>query len=125
MGANYPDAMDVYGDDKETRLWAMILHLSIFAGYAVPLAGMVAPIVIWQVKKTPLPAIDVHGRIVANWIISAFIYSVVSFLLVWVFVGIPLLIILGVLAVVFPIVGGIKASNGEAWRYPLSIRFLK
>ena len=32
--------------------------------------------------------------------------------------------VLGLLAVVFPIVGGLKASSGEAWKYPLSISFL-
>jgi len=28
-------------------------------------------------------------------------------------------------AIAFPIVGGIKANNGEVWRYPLSIQFFK
>jgi len=32
---------------------------------------------------------------------------------------------LGVIGVVFPIIGGIKANNGQLWKYPLSIPFLK
>src|SRR5947207_2717362 len=50
--------------DQQTRQWAMVLHLSQFAGYAVPLAGLIAPIVIWQVKKNELPGIDAHGKII-------------------------------------------------------------
>ena len=38
----------------------------------------------------------------------------------FVFIGIPLLVILFSLSIIFPIVGGTKASNGEAWNYPLS-----
>jgi uncharacterized Tic20 family protein len=112
------------GQDQETRMWAMILHLSLFAGYIVPLAGLVAPIVIWQVKKAALPGIDAHGKIVVNWIISALIYGFVFFLLTFVVIGIPLLFALGIVAIVYPIVGGIKANNGEVWKYPLTIQFL-
>ena len=110
---------------RETNQWAMFLHLSLLAGFVVPLAGLVAPIVIWQVKKPELPEIDLHGKVVVNWIISALIYAVLCFILAFVIVGIPLLIALGVLGIVFPIIGAVKAGGGELWRYPLTIDFLK
>lgn len=105
--------------------WAMFLHLSQFAGYLIPLAGMLAPIIIWIMKKDDMPELDPHGKAVINWIISAFIYFVISGVLSVVLIGIPLLIILSVLAIVFPIVGAIKANGGEVWDYPMSIRFLR
>ena len=111
--------------DKETRQWALWLHLSLLAGLVVPFAGLVAPIIIWQVKKEELPGIDAHGKAAVNWIISSLIYFCVSFLLVFVVVGIFLLVVLSVVAVVFPIVAGVKAKDGVLWRYPLSINFLK
>jgi len=40
-----------------------------------------------------------------------------------VLIGIPLLIALAILAIVFPIVAAIKANNGQVWKYPLSIPF--
>ena len=52
-------------------------------------------------------------------------YGVLCFILLFVVVGIPLLLVLAVVAVVFPIIGGIKANNGEVWKYPLSITFFK
>ena len=110
--------------EQQTRQWAMWLHLSQFLGFAVPGAGFVVPIVIWQIKKDELPELDEHGRIVTNWIISELLYAVVCFALFVVLIGIPLLIVLGVLGIVFPLLGAIKASGGEAWRYPLTIRFL-
>lgn len=108
--------------DAEVRKWAMILHLSQFSGYLVPLAGFVVPIVIWQMKKDELPGLDAHGRVVANWMISMVIYVAVSTLLILVLIGIPMLWALGVLAVVFPIVGAIKAGDGKVWNYPMSLR---
>ncbi len=111
--------------DLQTRRWAMFLHLSQFAGYVVPLAGLVVPIVIWQLKKVELPGIDVHGKNVVNWIISEIIYAAIGFILTFVIIGSPLLIALGIIGIIFPIVGGIKANNGDVWKYPLSFSFLK
>jgi uncharacterized protein len=111
--------------EQQTRQWAMFLHLSQLAGFIVPFGGLIVPIIIWQIKKAELPGIDVHGKNVINWIISAVIYGIVSFILIFVVVGIPLLVALAVVGIVFPIIGGIKASNGEVWKYPLTISFIK
>lgn len=111
--------------DAETNKWAFFLHLSQLLGLIVPVLGWVAPIVIWQMKKTDLPGLDVHGRFVANWILSALIYGVAATILVVVLVGLPLLAALAILAIVFPIIGAIKANDGTAWKYPLSIPIFK
>jgi uncharacterized protein len=109
--------------ERETRFWGMLIHISLLAGFLLPYAGLVVPILIWQLKKGELPEIDVHGKIAANWIISLTIYGVASALLCVVFIGIPLLLALAVMHVVFPIIGAVKANEGQAWPYPLSIRF--
>ena len=109
----------------DVNQWCLFIHLSQFAGFLVPVAGLVTPIVLWQIKKDESPTIDRHGKNVTNWIISFFIYLVISALLCMVLIGIPLLIVLGVLSIIFPIIGGIKAGSGEEWRYPMAIEFLK
>jgi uncharacterized Tic20 family protein len=112
--------------EQQTKLWAMLLHLSQLLGLVVvPVAGLIVPILIWQLQKEKLPGIDEHGKVVANWMISLFLYGVLCFLLAFAIVGIPLAVILGVLAIAFPIIGGVKANNGELWKYPLSISFFK
>lgn len=105
---------------EQLRHWAMILHLSLLAGLLVPVAGVIVPILLWLVKREELPELDSHGKVIANWIISALIYGFVFGLLAFIFIGIPLLALLGFLSLLFPIIGAIKASSGELWRYPLS-----
>ena len=111
--------------EKETRNWAMFLHLSLLSGFLIPFAGLIAPIVIWQLKKEEMPEIDAHGKMVANFILSMLIYGVVSALLTFVVIGIFLLIALSVIGVVFPIIGGIKANSGVLWKYPLTLELIK
>jgi hypothetical protein len=109
---------------KNENLWAAALHLSQFLGYLIPLAGLAAPIILWQTKKES-PLIDRHGRVVMNWILSQILWWVVSFVLCFVLVGIPMLWVFGVLVIVFPIIGAIRAYEGRVWSYPLTIRFFK
>ena len=90
-------------ESREARQWAMFLHLSMLTSFIVPPAGLIAPIILLQVKKEQLPEIDVHGKIVVNWMLSWIIYAIISMLLVCVIIGIPLLLVLGVLWVIFPI----------------------
>lgn len=109
----------------EQKQWGLFLHLSQFAGFAVPFLGIIAPIVIWQMKKDQIPELDAHGKMVTNWIISTVIYSVASFVLMFVLVGFLTFLALMVMSIVFPIIGAVKANNGELWEYPLTIKFLK
>jgi uncharacterized Tic20 family protein len=103
--------------------WAMMLHLSQFAGYVAPLLGFIVPILIWQILKDELPSLDRHGRVVMNWMVSSLLYAIVCVILTFALVGVPLLLILAVLAIVFPIIAALKANGGELWPYPLSIHF--
>ncbi|MCP3967901.1 MAG: DUF4870 domain-containing protein [Lentisphaerae bacterium] len=107
----------------DVNTWGMFIHLSQLLGLFFPLLGFVVPFILWQLKKNDSEIIDTHGKIVANWIISEIIYGVVAFILMIVFIGIPLIFALLILSIVFPVLGAIKANNGEAWPYPLSIRF--
>jgi len=116
--------VDVSALEQQTRQWALILHLSQFAGYVVPVAGLILPIVLWQLKKEELPGIDAHGKVVVNWIISEILYAAGCLALAFLFIGVPLLIVVGVLGIIFPIIAAIKANDGEVWPYPLSISFL-
>jgi len=113
-------------DDKDTNTWAMILHLSMLSGLVVPLAGLIVPIVIYILKKDSLPGLKPHGYVVFNWMISAIIYAIIGTILIVAFgLGILVLMALGLVSLIFPIIGGVKASEGEVWPYPLSIKVFK
>lgn len=109
-------------EQKQMGLW---LHLSQLANVILFPVGIVVPIIIWQTQKDKIPGLDAHGKMVVNWMISSVIYGVVSIILAFFIIGIFTLIALGICGIVFPIIGGIKANNGELWEYPLTIKFLK
>ncbi len=108
--------------EDDTRTWSILLHVSQFAWF-IPMGGLLAPLVIWLVQKERLPGLTPHFYAVMNWALSAIIYAICCIPLVFILIGFIPLIAIGVLSLIFPIVGAIKASNGEVWPYPLSIRF--
>jgi uncharacterized protein len=110
---------------NKERQMGMFLHLSQLLGIVFPLAGLIVPIILWQTQKDKMPALDAHGKMVTNWIISSLIYFFISGILSIVLVGLLGILALIVMGIVFPIIGGIKANNGENWEYPLTIKFLK
>ncbi len=109
----------------EMNTFLLLLHLSQLAGFILPYAGLVLPLVMWLTNKDDFPEVDRHGKMIVNWMISLTIYLIGAAILTLLLIGLPLLIILGLLALIFPIIGGVNASNGILWHYPLSIEFLK
>ena len=110
---------------KQPRQWAMFMHFSILTNLIVPFGGVIAPIVMWQMKKDEFADVDQHGKNIVNFLISMLIYSVVSAILMLVVIGVFLLIAIGIAGVVLPIIAGIKANNGEVWKYPLTLQIIK
>lgn len=108
----------------ELNTFCMLMHLATLGNFVFPFGGLILQIVMWATQKGESEIIDIHGKIVLNWYISLFIYGIISVLLIFVFVGIPMLIALFICDLVFAIIGAVKANNGVVWRYPMSIRFL-
>lgn len=115
-------------DQQEARWWAVALHLSMLSSALVPLAGYVAPILIWLVKRDDFPEIDRHGRNAVNWMITQVACTVVTVVLFVTIIGIPIAwlmsIALYVAGIAFPILAALKAKDGIAWRYPATFAWL-
>ena len=55
-----------------------------------------------------------------NFQIVLFIATVIAAILVFAFIGILLLPILGIIDLIFVLIGTVKANNGEIYTYPLT-----
>lgn len=120
------DAVGIVERPREARKWAMICHLSALVGVLANGIGFVlGPLFVWLLKKEDHPYIDQQGKEAVNFQITMFIILFICALLSLAVIGIFLLLIVGVLMCIFPIIAGIKANDGEDYRYPLSIRFIK
>jgi len=112
--------------NKDARMWAMICHLSGLAGIILPASGnIVAPLIIWQIKKDNNPFIDEQGKEAVNFQISMSIYLIASIILCFLCVGAFLVVATIIVFFVFMLIAAVKANNGFHYRYPLTLRFIK
>jgi uncharacterized Tic20 family protein len=119
---------------KDERNWAMFAHLSaIVVGLVASAVGMsmlafLGPLVIYLMKKDESPFIADQAKEALNFYISVGIIFavllVLSLTVILLVLTIPLMILLGLASLVLSIMAAIKASNGELYRYPLTLRLI-
>lgn len=111
--------------DPSIRTWAMFSHLAALLGYVgIPFGHIFGPLIIWLTKKDDDPFINTHARESLNFQISMTIYMMISFLLMFVFIGFILIFVLFALHISLTVLAALRANDGQFYRYPFTIRFL-
>ena len=101
---------------------AVMTHLSGLAGYIVPLGGVVVPIIIWIVKKeSRVISAIAKQALLLNLVVFVVASATFALFLTIIFIPVAILvwIALAIVAVVLPVVGAVKASEGTYFRYPV------
>jgi uncharacterized Tic20 family protein len=113
---------------REQRRFAVACHLAAAGGLLVPWVGVgLGPVIAWLILRNEHPSVDAHGRESIQFNVS---------MMAWMAVGSGIAWILGSLAWFLPaallvfwlacvVMASIKAGEGEFYRYPVTVRFLK
>jgi uncharacterized protein len=120
-----PSHVDSGVVSAEQRQWAMFAHLSALVGFVIPFGNVIGPLVIWLIKKDTMPLVDDQGKESLNFQITVTIAAIICMALIVVLIGIPLLLAVGLVALVLTIIAGIKANEGVSYRYPFALRLIK
>lgn len=103
--------------NKDDHLLQILVHiLGLFTAF-------IGPLILFLVSKDK--EVKTHAKVALNWQISFIIYIAASSFLSLLLIGFLLVPIFGVLNTIFCIIAAVKASEGNLWVYPLSIKFLK
>ena len=123
--------------DAQERQWAMFAHLSAIAGGLLTSQAMggigcvLGPLIIWQLKKDTMPFVTDQAKEALNFNITVALAMLVLVLLGVGTFGLgflltaPLMLIVGLAALVLVVIAAIKANAGDAYRYPFALRLVK
>jgi len=117
---------EILGGDlsSDERTWGMIVHLSALSGYVLGgLAGFVAPLAIWLVKKEESKFLDDQGREALNFQLTILVGILISIPLCFIIIGFVTLLGLVIADIAYTILAGMKANEGVWYRYPWTIKF--
>lgn len=129
--------------EQQVRTWSMLVHLAALAVFIFPPGLVLGPLLVWQIKKNELPEIDVHGKQAVNFQLTVIIINIIFVIIFlgslgasffwrspfnWFVPGFSFMIFLWIfnlIAIILAVVGGLRANNGQHFRYPFAIPFIK
>jgi len=112
-------------DDKDERMWGMLCHLSALSGLIIPFGNLIGPLVVYSLKKDEYTFVADQGKESLNFQISILIYLMISGIAVLLLIGIFFLLFVPFIAIILTVLAGVRANDGEYYRYPFCIRFIK
>jgi uncharacterized Tic20 family protein len=119
--------------ESQVRTWNMLCHLSALLGLlGIPFGNVLGPLIVWQIKKSEIPSVEVHGKAAVNFqltiAIAAIVTSALGFVLTFMCIGVVLFIVAGgifLCGLIFALIAGIKANEGQDYKYPYSLDLIK
>ena len=108
----------------DERSWGMYCHLAALAGI-IPFLGIIATVVVWQMKKDVYPFVADQGKESLNFQITVLIVAIAASFLHFTGLGFLVSEAIGIIALVFIIMGIMQSNQGTAYRYPINFRLIK
>jgi uncharacterized Tic20 family protein len=102
------------------KIWSMLSHLSALIG-----VGIILPLVVYLAMRHESEYLAQNAKEALNFHISIYIYALCCIPLVFIMIGVPMLILLGLGSLILAIVAMVKASDGGCYHYPLNLRLVR
>lgn len=104
---------------EDQRLWSTLVHVGgLFFAFVAPLVG-------YLVFRDRGGFIRQHTATALNFQLTMAIAYVVGFVLTFVLIGIVVLFAVGICMLVFSIIAAVAANNGQPYKYPIAIEFVR
>ena len=110
---------------ENERLWTMFCHLSALLGYVFPFGHIIAPLVIWMLKRNQVAGVNEAGCESLNFQLTVTLFTLVAVMLSAVFIGFVLLFVIVVFHFSMTLHASLRAQRGFDFNYPLNIRIIK
>ncbi len=122
MGAPTPG----YANTDE-KTWALVSHYGGAAGafLGAGSGGWVAPLIALLAKGNESPTVRAHAVAALNFQILCTIVSIVGWATVCIVIGFIPIIAATIAGIVFGVIAGMKANEGEHYKYPFTINLVK
>jgi uncharacterized Tic20 family protein len=117
--------LEEYAISQDDKQWGMLAHLGTFLGGIVPFGNIIAPLVMMSMYQEKSEFVVKHAKEALNFQLSLLIYYTIAGISVFFLIGLLLLPSIFVFAIIYTVVAGLKAQEGEDYQYPFTIRFIK
>lgn len=112
---------------SDEKTWALIAHFGGAAGMLVGAggAGWIAPLVALLAKGNESPTVRAHAVGALNFQITWSIVGVIGWVTSCFGIGFLLMVAAMALGIIFGVLAGVRANEGQLYRYPASLGLVK
>jgi len=107
--------------NSDEKTWAMLAH---FGGIVL---GFIAPLIVFLVKGNESPTVRAHSVEALNfqitWGVATIIATIIGICTFGLLFFLPF--ITWAVIIVFSIIAGLKANEGQLYTYPVTVRLVK
>lgn len=113
--------------NQDDKTWIMIAHFGGALGALVGggLSGWIVPLIAMLAKGNQSPAVRAEAVKALNFQIVWSVVTLIGWVTACAVIGFVIIPIAALIAIVFGVIAGVKASNNEPYNYPLSINLIK
>jgi uncharacterized Tic20 family protein len=111
---------------SDDKTWALITHFGGAIGMFISggVLGFVAPLIAYLVKGQQSPTVRAHAVAALNFQILWSIIGLVAYLIGCFLAFIPTFVVMAI-GIIFGVIAGVRANEGQLYRYPMSATFIK
>ena len=124
-GAGGPAPIGYANNDEKT--WALVAHFGGAGGMLVifGVGGFIAPLIALLAKGNTSPTVRAHAIAALNFQILWSVVGLVGYVLTCAVIGVAIFPIAAIIGIIFGIIAGVKANEGQLYKYPLAINMIK
>jgi uncharacterized protein len=120
---------DVGNNDKQSRLWGMLCHLTALLGLiGIPFGHLAGPFIVWILKRDVYPFVREQGIESLNFQLSMTLYIALAGAFLYLTklgLGMILIFVMAPINALLVILASLTTYRGESYTYPFKIRFIK
>lgn len=113
-------------DDKKSRIWGMLCHLTALLGVVgIPFGNIAGPLIVWLLKRNVYPFVDEQGRESLNFQLTMTILTLLAALLIYFRIGFFLILLIAGINFILVVLASFKTYSGESYNYPFKIQLIR
>ncbi len=127
QGGYYGGAAPAGFANTEEKTWALVAHFggAALGFFSTGTLGWIPPLVALLAKGNTSPAVRAHAVAALNFQIVWSVVAIIGWATACLFIGFIIFPIAILIEVIFGIIAGVKANEGQLYRYPMSINIIK
>jgi uncharacterized Tic20 family protein len=112
---------------NDEKTWALVAHFGGAAGALIGAGGggWVAPLIAMVSKGNESPTVRSHAVAALNFQILVTIIAVVGYITACAIIGFFIFVAAMIIGVIFGILAGLKANEGQPYKYPFTLNLVK